>query len=64
MEFKVFKKLPGSVQYTWAKMIYRRHETILILISLERYFSYPKNQYLIKGDGNLESECILNAISY
>ena len=28
--------------------IHRRHESIWILRSLKRYFSNPKNQYLIK----------------
>ena len=27
-------------------LIYRKNEIILNLISLKRYFSYPKNQYL------------------
>ena len=26
--------------------IFRKNETILILISFKRYFSHPKNQYL------------------
>ena len=27
-------------------VIYRKNETILIFISLKRYFLHPKNQYL------------------
>ena len=27
-------------------VIFRKNETILILISLKRYFSHPENQYL------------------
>ena len=27
-------------------VIYRKYETILILMSSKRYFSHPKNQYL------------------
>ena len=29
-------------------VIFRKNETILILISLKRYFSHPENQYLTK----------------
>ena len=34
------------MQYIWS--IYRTPETILLLISLKRYVSYPKDQYLTK----------------
>ena len=48
----MFNKLPGSAQYIKmvkdVNVIYRIHETILILRSLKRYFSHPKNQYLTK----------------
>ena len=49
----MFDKLPGSVQYNYMVedviVIYSMQETILILISLERYFSYPKKQQLYYG---------------
>ena len=38
-------------------VIYRIHETILILISSKRYFSYPKNQYLTYVFLTLRKRC-------
>ena len=46
----MFNKLPGSMQYYVVKdaiAIYRKNETILILISLKRFFFlHPKKSKL------------------
>ena len=46
----MLNKLPGSMQYLSCGQRYhcnlQKNESILILISLKRYFSHPENKYL------------------
>ena len=45
----MFKKLPSAVHMVKdAIVIYRMHQTFLILISWKRFISYPEIQYLSK----------------
>ena len=56
MLVKILNKLPGSMHYLWAKYHcdLQKNETILILISLKRYFSHPENSILnLKGTATL-----------
>ena len=55
----MFNKLPGSIQHLMVKdiiVIYRKNETILILISLKRYFSHPKKS-IFKSSLMLRRHC-------
>ena len=47
----MYNELLGLVQFVYVIVIYRIHETILILIKLKCYFSYPQKAILnlIKG---------------